>query len=767
MLGIIVDDDMREALDMFVTEARDLVQGLEEGLLELEDQPSGGEAVNAIFRAAHTVKGSAGLFGLTHLVSFTHVVETVLGSVREGQLPVTPGLVSALLPCVDHISAMIEGIAQGRLEPDAAQAADGARLLTGLEPYLAGGPAVPAPVGETEAAAPPQDGVWHLDLRFGPDCLRNGMDPLSFLRYLSTLGTVTAVSTDINRLPEAAEMDPETCYLGFTVDLETTAPKSEIEAVFDFVREDSDIRIAPAESRLDAYVSAIRAMPENDRIGDVLVSSGAVTELELAEALRVQQERAVREGTQPVPIGEILIEQGIVQRGIVDAALSRQRRTTETRSQDTRTIRVDAARLDKLIDLVGELVIAQSSTGFTGADTGGSGTAGSGAAGSGAVRSDAVRSDAARSDTARSGAARSDTARSDAARSDAASEAQGEVMRLVDEVRHSALSLRMVPIGTTLRRFERVVRDVCMELGKEVSLVITGGDTEMDKALVERISDPLLHLVRNSLDHGIEQAAERRRHGKAPQGTLRLNAYHDAGNIVIEVTDDGRGLDRERILAKAVERELIAPDTALTDPEVYNLIFEPGFSTAATVSNLSGRGVGMDVVKRNVSALRGSIEVETNRGLGTTIRIRLPLTLAIIDGFLVGVGQSSFIVPLDRVTECVELPVGQLGRECMNLRGEVLPFIRLRELFHIPGPPARRQSVVIVEQSGLRTGLVVDSLLGELQTVIKPLGVLFSRVKCISGSTILGDGGIALILDVGPLITDHSDREQTRQAVPV
>ncbi|KUL41403.1 chemotaxis protein CheA [Actinoplanes awajinensis] len=734
-----LDDDMREALDMFVTEARDLVQGLEEGLLELEDQPSGGEAVNAIFRAAHTVKGSAGLFGLTHLVSFTHVVETVLGSVREGQLPVTPGLVSALLPCVDHISAMIEGIAQGRLEPDAARAADGARLLTGLEPYLAGGPAVPAPVGETAVAAPPQDGVWHLDLRFGPDCLRNGMDPLSFLRYLSTLGTVTAVSTDINRLPEAAEMDPETCYLGFTVDLETTAPKSEIEAVFDFVREDSDIRITPAESRLDAYVSAIRAMPENDRIGDVLVSSGAVTELELAEALRVQQERAVREGTQPVPIGEILIEQGIVQRGIVDAALSRQRRTTETRSQDTRTIRVDAARLDKLIDLVGELVIAQSSTGFTGSD--GAGSDGAGSAGA--------------------------SARSDTARSDAASEAQGEVMRLVDEVRHSALSLRMVPIGTTLRRFERVVRDVCMELGKEVSLVITGGDTEMDKALVERISDPLLHLVRNSLDHGIEQAAERRRHGKAPQGTLRLNAYHDAGNIVIEVTDDGRGLDRERILAKAVERELIAPDTALTDPEVYNLIFEPGFSTAATVSNLSGRGVGMDVVKRNVSALRGSIEVETTRGLGTTIRIRLPLTLAIIDGFLVGVGQSSFIVPLDRVTECVELPEGQLGRECMNLRGEVLPFIRLRELFHIPGPPARRQSVVIVEQSGLRTGLVVDSLLGELQTVIKPLGVLFSRVKCISGSTILGDGGIALILDVGPLIADHSDREQTRQAVLV
>ncbi len=617
-------------------------------------------------------------------------------------------MVSALLPCVDHISSLIEGIPEGRLSPDAAQAATGARLLAGLEPYLSEGSA-PLPPATAEVTAG-SDAAWHLDLRFGPDCLRNGMDPLSFLRYLSSLGEITHVVTDTDRLPEAAAMDPETCYLGFAVDLTTAAPKSEIEAVFDFVREDSDIRITPAESSLDAYVKAIRAMPENDRIGDVLITSGAVTEQEMAEALRIQQERTAKLGSAtPVPIGEILIEQGIVPRDIVDAALSKQRRTTETRSsQDTRTIRVDAARLDKLIDLVGELVIAQSSTGVAGGGI---------------------------------------------------SEAQSEVMRLVDEVRHSALSLRMVPIGTTLRRFERVVRDVCMELGKEVSLVITGGDTEMDKALVERISDPLLHLVRNSLDHGIEQAAERRRHGKSPQGTLRLNAYHDAGNIVIEVTDDGHGLDRDRILAKAVERELVGPDAVLTDAEVYNLIFEPGFSTAASVSNLSGRGVGMDVVKRNVGALRGSIEVETTRGIGTTIRIRLPLTLAIIDGFLVGVGPSSFIVPLDRVTECVELPVGQLGRECMNLRGEVLPFIRLRQLFHIPGAEARRQSVVIVEQSGQRTGLVVDSLLGELQTVIKPLGVLFSRVKCVSGSTILGNGEIALILDVGPLIADHSDRE--------
>ncbi len=714
-----VDDDMREALDTFVTEARDLLQELEEGLLELEERPSGGDTVNTVFRAAHTLKGSSGLFGLHHLVRFTHVVETVLGSVREGDLEVSPELVSALLPCADHISAMIENLAAGRLEPDAAAVGEADRLLAALEPFLIDGEGAPVPDGPLSGVPAVEEGatgagrVWRLTLRFGPDCLRNGMDPLSFLRYLSTMGTLTTVSTVVDDLPDATEVDPETCYLWFTAELVTEAPKAEIESVFEFVRDDSEIRILPAESQLDAFVRAIRAMPENDRIGDVLIESGSVTELEMAQALRIQQERATRGGTPLEPIGQILVEEGLVPRPIVDAALNRQRRTTETRSHDTQTIRVDAGRLDKLIDLVGELVIAQSSTGVRGGD--------------------------------------------------ASSEVQGEVMRLVDEVRHSALSLRMVPIGTTLRRFERVARDVCLELGKEVSLVITGGDAEMDKALVERISDPLLHLVRNSLDHGIELPADRLRHGKNPQGTLHLNAYHDAGSIVIEVGDDGRGLDRDRILAKATDRGLVASGATLTDQEVYNLIFEPGFSTAETVSNLSGRGVGMDVVQRNVTSLRGSIEVETTRGVGTTIRIRLPLTLAIIDGFLVGVGSSCFIVPLDRVTECVELPAEPQGRDCMNLRGEVLPFIRLRTLFSIAGEPARRQNVVVVEQSGQRTGLVVDSLLGELQTVIKPLGVLFSRLKCISGSTILGNGEIALILDVGPLVSGHSAREHMRQ----
>ena len=730
-----IDDEVRAALDTFVSEARDLLQDMEEGLLGLEDDPSATDTVNAIFRAVHTLKGSSGLFGLDHLVRFTHVLETLLDSVRDGRLDVTHDLVSALLPCTDHISTLVEEVASGTFDTGAAVVETGARLLTDLAPFLtdddddggdgdgdgagrAGGRAGTGDEGRGGEPAPVA-ATWQLSLRFGPDCLRNGMDPLAFLRYLSTIGAVTEVRTLTDALPDAEAMDPETCYLGFEAELVTSASKTEIEAVFDFVRDDSEIRILPSDHHVESYVKQIQGQPSSERIGDILVRSGAVTELEMARAVQIQQQRARVGGTVLVPIGEILVEEQIVQRPVVEAAVSKQRKTGETRAPDTQSIRVDATRLDKLIDLVGELVIAQASVGVR--------------ASSGEMTS--------------------------------LLEAQGEVMRLVEEVRHSALSLRMVPIGTTLRRFERVVRDVGVDLDKEVNLVVTGGDAEMDKALVERIGDPLLHLVRNALDHGIEPRGERALLGKAPRGTLRLNAYHDAGCIVIEVADDGRGLDRDRILAKAVERGLVEPGATLNDQDVYDLIFEPGFSTAATISNLSGRGVGMDVVRRNVMALRGSTEVETTLGVGTTIRIRLPLTLAIIDGFLVGVGTSSFVIPLDRVTECVELTGESAGRDCTSLRGEVLPLIRLRSLFDIGEAPPRRQNVVVVEESGQRTGLVVDALLGQFQTVIKPLGELFGHVKCIGGATILGNGEVALILDVGPLVADHTERERHLELV--
>jgi len=328
--------------------------------------------------------------------------------------------------------------------------------------------------------------------------------------------------------------------------------------------------------------------------------------------------------------------------------------------------------------------------------------------------------------------------------------------QMVEEVRDRALKLRMVPIGETFARFTRVSRDLCRELGKGVELVLSGTETELDKYMVDSIADPLLHLVRNAIDHGIEPAGLRRERGKPAAGRLRLNAFHDSGSIVIEVSDDGRGLDRGRILERALERGLIGPGHAPSDDEIHRLIMQSGFSTAKTISNISGRGVGMDVVKRNVESLRGSLAIDSVEGQGTTFTMRLPLTLAIIDGFLVGVDKSSYVVPLEMVVECLELSAEDRARISdsgyINLRGEVLPLLRLREVFEVQGGAVRRENIVVVSYAGQRAGFVVDTLLGEFQTVIKPLGRLFERLSGISGSTILGNGEVALILDAPALV---------------
>jgi two-component system, chemotaxis family, sensor kinase CheA len=330
-------------------------------------------------------------------------------------------------------------------------------------------------------------------------------------------------------------------------------------------------------------------------------------------------------------------------------------------------------------------------------------------------------------------------------------ESMSKVSSLVEDVRDSALQLRMVKIGATFNRFQRVVHDVSREIGKDIELVVAGEDTELDKTVVEKIGDPLTHLVRNAMDHGIEPGELRLARGKPAKGTVKLDAYHDSGSIVITVSDDGGGLKRDKILAKAIERGLVESGRSLSDDEVYKLIFEPGFSTADQISNLSGRGVGLDVVKRNIAALRGSVGVHSEEGVGTIVTVRLPLTLAIIDGFLVEIGKSVFAIPLDMIEECVAFSA-EPGHDYTNLRGQVLPFIRLRELFEVEGAATRRENIVVLKHAGQKAGLVVDSLLGEFQTVIKPLGKMFNQVKCISGSTILGNGEVALILDVPALV---------------
>ncbi|WP_346426953.1 chemotaxis protein CheW [Methylomonas sp. Kb3] len=482
--------------------------------------------------------------------------------------------------------------------------------------------------------------------------------------------------------------------------------------MFDFVREGSYIHILPLEDKIPYYVELINSLGEdNAQLGELLLKSGVITQRELQEGLNAQQAQVPQPNTR---LGEILVDQQVVQQPLVNAALEKQQQIKDNKARENQTIRVDAERLDKLIDVIGELVISGAGVNLRALQT-------------------------------------SDSA---------LLEATSEMMRLVEEVRDGALQLRMVAIGATFSRFQRVVRDVGKELGKDIALVITGGDTEVDKSVVEKIGDPLMHLVRNAMDHGIESAEVRAARGKPSRGELRLNAYHESGSIAIEVSDDGGGLDRDRILAKAIEKGLVQADAKLSDHEIYSLIFEPGFSTASQISNLSGRGVGMDVVKRNVTDLRGDIEVESRPGQGSTIRIRLPLTLAIIDGFLVGVGKSSYVIPLDRVVECLELSGDLNDRDYMDLRGEVLPFIRLRDLFNISGDQPRRPNVVVVHSAGVKTGLVVDRLIGEFQTVIKPLGKLFGHVEGLGGSTILGSGEVALILDVPVLVSAFEHKLQ-------
>jgi two-component system, chemotaxis family, sensor kinase CheA len=397
--------------------------------------------------------------------------------------------------------------------------------------------------------------------------------------------------------------------------------------------------------------------------------------------------------------------------GVVNVAVAQKKKQVAKPSASSQFIRVPSDKLDSLINLVGELVIANAGT----------------------------------------------VEQAKTSNSIDMIESTSQVADLIEEIRDGALGLRMVQIGETFQRFQRVVRDISKGLGKQIQLEITGEETELDKSVVEKIGDPLMHLVRNALDHGLEEPMEREAAGKSQTGKLGLHAYHDSGHIVIEVKDDGRGLARDKILKKALEKGVITPEQTLTDAEVNMLIFAPGFSTAEQVTDISGRGVGMDVVKKNIEALRGSVQVRSEVGKGTTFEIRLPLTLAIIDGFMIGVGGEMFVIPLSYVRECLELPSGEIKENDRmdlhyDLRGEFLPCVRLRKVFDSKGGKPKRENIIVVSFGGVRAGIVADQLHGESQTVIKPLGALFEKNKAISGATIMGNGNVALIIDVPKLI---------------
>ncbi|WP_024683402.1 chemotaxis protein CheA [Pseudomonas syringae] len=690
--------NLDQAQQTFIVEARELLQAMEESLLQLESEPGDQDAIGAVFRAAHTIKGSAGLFGLMPIVSFTHIVEDVLDRLREGSVSVNAELIAVLLKSGDHMLELIDVVAsrgqqlqQPALEREAA-------LRQALQVFQA-----PASAGAADSASasvvsddePSAEVLWHISLRFGVDVFRNGMDPLSFLRYLNTLGQMVQVTTVTDSIPAVEAWDPESCHLGFEIDFRSAAGHAAINEVFDFVREDCAVEITPVNETPDPV----------EPTGTELVSQP--------------------EHSPMVASGELLGDQRAVPRTPATAtatAVERPSSGSEQKNKDGRYVRVNADKLDELINLVGELVIASAGASLL----------------------------------------------AKSCDNDPLQEASSTVSGLVEQILDGALHLRMIPIGDTFNRFRRVVRDVSQELGKDIDLIINGAETELDKTVVEKIGDPLMHLLRNSMDHGIESAEARRAAGKPAKGHLSLNAYHDSGSIVIEIADDGAGLNRERILDKAQQRGLVAAGASLTDQEIYNLIFEPGFSTAEAVTNLSGRGVGMDVVKRNITLLRGTVDLDSQPGQGTIVRIRLPLTLAIINGFLVGIDQSTYVIPLDMVQECIELDEHnrQLTRDSgyLDLRGEVLPLVYLRDHFNHEGPAARRQNVVVVRYAEHKAGLVVDELLGEFQTVIKPLGKLFGALRGISGSTILGSGAVALILDIPALLNQivHMEARSTQ-----
>lgn len=695
--------DLNSARKELVQEARDQLEAIETGLLSLEKNGDEAETIKSVFRAAHTLKGSSGIFGLATLVTFTHTVENVLDELRSQRIKCAPELIALLLECKDYLSAMVDGLEQGENDPDP-EPDKRSKLRDKLTHYLPSKDAK-TPVSTLKPSAKPvaqaskttsAGNLWHISLRPDPDCLRNGIDPLAILDHLAQLGTEMKVATVITHLPTLQVFDPEAQYLGYEISLHCDASRESIEGAFDFIRDRSRLALLPPGSPISAYRQWAQELGETEEslqplwlacgslhLEDFITSTALPLEL---PAIATSNEAAPGQPAGPT-----------------NASPASQPK----KHAEHRFVKVEVEKLDLLVDQVGELVIAS-------------------AAASLAAR---VRQDASTLETI------------------------ALMQKLIEGVRDASMSLRMVPVGEVFQRFPRLVRDISKELGKKIELMIEGADTELDKSMVDKLVDPLTHMIRNAIDHGIESVEKRQAAGKAETGTVRLNAWHEGSSILIEVSDDGAGIDPARVLAKAQEKGLVKIGQELSRRDILQLIFEAGFSTAEKVTNLSGRGVGMDVVRRNIEDLRGVVEVDTVVGSGSHFRIRLPLTLAIIDGFQFLAGGSSWVVPLDQVVECTDLSVAETYQGLVRLRDEPLPFFRLRELFGMEGETPSRESLVVVQHGSRHIGIAVDELVGELQAVIKPLGRMFKHLRGIGGTTILGNGQLAMILDIGQLVS--------------
>ncbi|KAF0234510.1 MAG: hypothetical protein FD177_702 [Desulfovibrionaceae bacterium] len=735
--------------DLFQDELRELLAELDAALLDMDADTGaalstglGAESLNRIFRALHTIKGACDMAGFHDTMALLHEVESLWDRARTGSAPVAGPLVNVTFAVKDWLEPLAATAQEPR--PDVALLAAMCALAdrdepirqdeqaTDARPQAEAGPDIP----EDEQPCGP---MKTLRIHFAPSDPGHlaKLDPAGLLAGLRQLGQAS-ITLDVSGVPALEDLDPSDCHLRWEIILETRQGLDAVRDVFLFLDTPGDAVVeelgalseraaagTDGQASADASaghkraasetgVKAVWETPESAHAGSL---SEAPASESPQEAQVTPEPGRVESGPLPSP--------GTPQPGQATQAVpaskptapaspeAAPRQTRPKATEPAQSLRVEAAKLDNLVNLVGELVIAQA-------------------------RLTQIASELAHGEL---------------------TEVSEEVERLAGELRDNTLSIRMLPIGTTFSRFRRLVRDLSSELGKQIELMAEGGETELDKTVIEQLGDPLVHLLRNSIDHGIETPGERAAVGKPPHGAIRLSAKQAGGSVLIRIEDDGRGLNAERIRAKAVLRGLIAPECRLTDQEAYQLIFSPGFSTAEKVTSVSGRGVGMDVVKRAIDTLRGVIEIDSLPGRGTAITISLPLTLAIIDGLLVRSSREFYIIPLSMVEECVELSAkgnlsghGGCRNRTLNVRGEIIPFIRLRETFHIGGEPPRLEQVVITCHDGGRTGLAVDEVIGQQQTVIKGLGRLIGRVEGFSGATINGDGSMALILDVAQLV---------------
>jgi two-component system chemotaxis sensor kinase CheA len=705
--------DLTQFHESFFEESFEAITSMEDALLQLTVGTPDPGTVNTIFRVAHSIKGGAATFGFNEVASFTHTLETLLDELRGQRMQVTQQISDLLLKSVDVMRDMLRAQQSGK--PADAQAV--ADLQFDLELVVAqknapgaaaaaAAPAVAPVVAEPVSIAPEPvaDGagampLWRIEFRPYLQLLARGNDPLRMFGELAELGDLK-VTADTAAIPPLADMDPENCYIRWSLELRSNAPREAIAQAFDWAEGDCELNIEPL-GRVAASAAAPAAEP-----------SAAVAQPVVAPAATAGAAPAPAAAPRPSP-ADAGAAAPSGPRAVESAAKSA--------SNDSSSIRVSIEKIDELMNNVGELVITQSMLSQLG----------------GAFQGP-------QGERLRTGLA--------------------QLERSVRELQESVMRVRMVPISFVFSRFPRMVRDLSQRLGKSVELKMTGGETELDKTVLEKIGDPLVHLVRNGIDHGIEKPEVRLAKGKPETGTLHLHAYHRGGNITVEVSEDGAGLKREKILEKAKSKGLIPQDAELTDSQVNELIFLPGFSTADQATDVSGRGVGMDVVRRNIEELGGTVEIRSEEGKGSRFIINLPLTLAIVDGQTISVDGESYIVPLTAIVESLQLRPGMIqpvvGRgEVLSFRGEYLPVLRLREIFG-RGSSQRQGSglVMVVEGDGRRVGICVDELLGQQQVVVKTLETNYHRVDGVAGATILGDGSVALILDIAGLSRRLVDR---------